>query len=84
MQAPSSAITARSVVLYFLRAVGCWLTLETVTHFLWFMAVAKHKLWAKLAAAQGGMLSPVDMCLVPWWVMLGFWLKFLVIWRFFR
>lgn len=44
----------------------------------------RHKLWQPLAAAEGRALSPLDMCLIPWWVMIIFWLKFLVIWRFFR
>jgi D-alanyl-lipoteichoic acid acyltransferase DltB (MBOAT superfamily) len=48
------------------------------------MAVVRHKLWQPLAAAEGAPLSPLDMCLIPWWVMIIFWLKFLVIWRFFR
>jgi hypothetical protein len=58
--------------------------LEALTHALWFNAVAKHRLWAALAAAQAAPLSPLDMALVPWWTMLFVWLKFLAIWRFFR
>lgn len=84
VQAPSSRLSLQVIATYLARALGCWATLEVVTHTLWFMAIARHRVWADLAAAQGGALSPLDMCLVPWWVMLGFWLKFLVIWRFFR
>lgn len=72
------------MALYAARALACWLTLEWVTHTLWFNAVAKHKLWAALGTAEGRPLSPLDMALVPWWIMLFVWLKFLVIWRFFR
>eukprot|EP00877_Chromochloris_zofingiensis_P001841 jgi/Chrzof1/11658/Cz06g04030.t1 len=84
LQAPSTKLTLQSISLYAARAMFCLLTLEFVTHTLWFNAVAKHRLWASLAVAQGGVLSALDMTLVPWWVMLFVWLKFLVIWRFFR
>jgi D-alanyl-lipoteichoic acid acyltransferase DltB (MBOAT superfamily) len=84
LQAPASNLTATAVFRYFLRASGCWLCMEIITHQLWFMAIVRHRLWEQLAAAEGHSLTPLDMCLVPWWIMIIFWLKFLVIWRFFR
>jgi hypothetical protein len=62
----------------------CLTLLSVKLRRLWFTAVVRHKLWQPLAAAEGRALSPLDMCLIPWWVMIIFWLKFLVIWRFFR
>eukprot|EP00775_Hariotina_reticulata_P014162 gene14162-14303_t len=84
LQAPASSLTPATIFRYFLRASGCWLCMEVITHKLWFMAVVRHRLWEQLAAAEGHQLSPLDMCLIPWWIMIIFWLKFLVIWRFFR
>lgn len=84
LEAPSSRVTLTAIAKYLARAVGCWLCMEVITHKLWFMAVARHKLWVPLAAAKGHPLSPLEMCLVPWWIMIIFWLKFTVIWRFFR
>lgn len=84
LEAPSSSLTLTAVAKYLARAVGCLLCMELITHKLWFMAVARNKLWVPFAAAEGHPLSPLQMCLVPWWVMIIFWLKFTVIWRFFR
>lgn len=85
MVAPASSITPAATGLYLLRGLACWACMELLTHTLWFMAVVRHKLWLKLAAAEGrAYLSPLEMCLVPWWIMIIFWLKFTVIWRFFR
>jgi D-alanyl-lipoteichoic acid acyltransferase DltB (MBOAT superfamily) len=59
--------------------------MEALTHTLWFMGVVRGKLWLALAAAEGkAHLSPLEMSLVPWWIIIVFWLKFTVIWRFFR
>jgi D-alanyl-lipoteichoic acid acyltransferase DltB (MBOAT superfamily) len=90
--------TPREIILYALRALACWLVLELVTHRLFFWAVARARLWQRLAtvraastaaAGAGAALSdpflpPLQMALVPWWVMLFAWLKFLALWRFFR
>eukprot|EP00879_Flechtneria_rotunda_P009496 GHRR01009939.1.p1 GENE.GHRR01009939.1~~GHRR01009939.1.p1 ORF type:complete len:537 (+),score=91.15 GHRR01009939.1:293-1903(+) len=84
MQAPASNLTAVAVGRYCLRALGCWACMELITHKLWFLAVARHKLWYQLASAEGHTLPPLHMCLIPWWVIIIFWLKFTVIWRFFR
>ncbi|WIA37203.1 hypothetical protein OEZ86_014155 [Tetradesmus obliquus] len=85
MEAPAASITAAAVLRYAARGLGCWLCMEVLTHNLWFMAVVRSKLWLALAAAEGkAHLSPLEMCLVPWWIMIVFWLKFTVIWRFFR
>lgn len=84
LEAPSSALTGIAIARYLARAAGCWFCMEVITHNLWFMAVARNKLWVPLVAAKGHALSPPEMCLVPWWIMIIFWLKFTVIWRFFR
>ena len=68
--------TQERVLIYGLRWVGCLALLELLTHLFPFFSVTKHGLFAYLSAAE--------MVTVAYVLLKIMWLKFLVIWRFFR
>lgn len=84
LASPPAGVTRAVIGRYAVRAVFCWALLEALSRRLWFVAVARGRLWEALAAAERAPLAPLDMVLVPWWTMILFWLKFTVIWRLFR
>ncbi|KAI8472541.1 MAG: MBOAT, membrane-bound O-acyltransferase family-domain-containing protein [Monoraphidium minutum] len=81
---PAAPTAPAAAARYAARGVACWLTLEAMTHGLWFFSVARYRLWGPLAAAEGRPLGALDLVLAPWWMLMLVWCKFLVIWRFFR
>ncbi|DBA77765.1 hypothetical protein WJX77_010553 [Trebouxia sp. C0004] len=64
------------------RLACAMLLLETMSHSLYFNSIAKHRLWQRYGAQLR--LSAADMGMISFWVLMFMWLKFLVIWRFFR
>jgi len=75
----------KTTLLYVLRLGASLLVLELMTHFLYFNAIAKHRVWAKRHRGGGGPAFRVtDVGITAFWVLNFMWLKFLVIWRFFR
>ncbi|MEW5304355.1 MAG: hypothetical protein WDW36_006971 [Sanguina aurantia] len=91
---PSASAGGRKVLLYALRWLACATLLEAFTHCLHANAVAKHRVleWMQKrfdydqgSTIGGGMaVQPMHYAVVGYWVLLFTWLKFLVIWRFFR
>ncbi|KAI0667916.1 MBOAT-domain-containing protein [Trametes maxima] len=75
MRRPPS-IDGRYKLQYFLRFVGCILTLEFILHFMYVVAIKDRKAWTGYSAA--------DLCMVGFWNLIIVWLKLLVPWRFFR
>jgi len=76
------------VAIYAARLGFTALVLELLLHTTSVNAIAKHAAWAPLSAARvrGGRppLGPLDLSAVGFWVLVFMWLKFTVIWRFFR
>ncbi|KAA6428329.1 MAG: hypothetical protein FRX49_01925 [Trebouxia sp. A1-2] len=70
------------VFLYAGRLACAMLLMEIMNHSLYFNSIAKHKLWQRYGAQLR--LSTADMGMISFWVLMFMWLKFLVIWRFFR
>ena len=72
------------VLLYGARWLAAWAALEALTHTVAPNAMAKHRVLDYLS--QRGMLitTPLHYACVGFWVLVFMWLKFLVIWRFFR
>ncbi|CAD7702174.1 unnamed protein product [Ostreobium quekettii] len=69
---------------YGLRLLGCLLALEVLTHTIYANAIAKYRLWHQLQLWGAARFSPLDLSTIGFWVLMFMWLKFLVIWRFFR
>uniref|UniRef100_A0A061RJP2 Membrane-bound o-acyltransferase-like isoform x1 n=2 Tax=Tetraselmis sp. GSL018 TaxID=582737 RepID=A0A061RJP2_9CHLO len=71
---------ARYVVFYAARLVAALLVLELMTHTLYFNGIAKQRVWRRWPEG----FSVFDIGITGYWVLNFMWLKFLVIWRFFR
>ncbi|KAG2490642.1 hypothetical protein HYH03_011033 [Edaphochlamys debaryana] len=79
----------KQVVLYALRLLAAWACLEAVTHLLPYNAIATSRALLRLAALgrAGGHRAvprPLHFAITGYWVIVFMWLKFTVIWRFFR
>ncbi|GLI66085.1 hypothetical protein VaNZ11_009807 [Volvox africanus] len=95
-----SLLGPRQVLAYALRAALAWGCLEGLTHALPYNSIAKHRVLDRLAAAATAAMSrsggsdvgrlppwapqPVHYAITGYWVLIFMWLKFTVIWRFFR
>lgn len=85
-------ISSSQVAVYGARWLLAFLLLEVVTHTLYFNATARFGLPAWRAAALASdrsaskvpTITPQLAGLTGWWVLTFMWLKFTVIWRFFR
>ena len=64
------------VAIYFLRIAAAVLLLEVMMHLIYVMAIGSSQAWAGFSSLQLLMLAYLSLKFV--------WLKFLVIWRFFR
>ena len=73
----------KKLVQYFLRLILDMLCIELVTHFFYFNSIAVHKIGAKYKE-QGLEYHALQVAITGWWVLSFMWLKFTVIWRFFR
>lgn len=71
------------VAVYACRFILDVLVIEIMTHYLYFNSIATHRLGPKLQL-KGLEYSALDVATTGWWVLAFTWLKFTVIWRFFR
>ncbi|KAI9001460.1 MBOAT-domain-containing protein [Trametes punicea] len=69
-------ISFQSTLGYLARFVFCILTLESILHFMYVVAIKDTKAWIGYSAAE--------LCMVGFWNLIIVWLKLLVPWRFFR
>ncbi len=69
------------VTTYALRTALDMLAIELMSHFLYFNSIATNHLLTRRAATP---VTPLDVATCGWWVLAFTWLKFCVIWRFFR
>ena len=79
----TSNLTRKKVVQYFSRLILDILCIEIVTHLFYFNSIAVHKIGAKYKG-QGLEYHALQVAITGWWVLSFMWLKFTVIWRFFR
>ncbi|KAG1680809.1 hypothetical protein FOA52_008142 [Chlamydomonas sp. UWO 241] len=73
----------KQVALYAARWAFALLCLEALTHTLYFNSIARHRAWGALERA-GLTLTPLAYAGGSYWIIVFMWLKFTVIWRFFR
>ncbi|KAI3964710.1 hypothetical protein MKW92_035101 [Papaver armeniacum] len=76
LDAPQKNHSVGSVALYGLRWVLCLFLMELMTHFFYYNAFATSASWKHL--------SPLEVFIVGYGVLNFMWLKFLLIWRYFR
>ncbi|GFR42506.1 hypothetical protein Agub_g3297, partial [Astrephomene gubernaculifera] len=83
--APIKQLGATQVIAYILRAALAWACLEGLTHALPYNSIAKHRVLERLtASAFTPAPRPLHYAITGYWVLIFMWLKFTVIWRFFR
>ncbi|EIW65751.1 hypothetical protein TREMEDRAFT_72521 [Tremella mesenterica DSM 1558] len=70
------AISTREKVLYSIRFIFCLLTMESILHTMYVVAIKDSKAW------EGD--SPAELSMIGVWNLLIVWLKLLIPWRFFR
>ncbi|KAK4263818.1 hypothetical protein QN277_029185 [Acacia crassicarpa] len=76
LDAPQSSNLNRNVICYGFRWVLSLLLMELMTHLFYYNAFAISGLWKHL--------SPMDVFIIGYGVLNFMWLKFLLIWRYFR
>ncbi|KAK7390873.1 hypothetical protein VNO78_19031 [Psophocarpus tetragonolobus] len=76
LDVPQNTNSVRNVILYGFRWVLSFLLMELMTHLFYYNAFANSDLWKHL--------SPMDVFIIGYGVLNFMWLKFLLIWRFFR
>ncbi|KAG0454480.1 hypothetical protein HPP92_023772 [Vanilla planifolia] len=76
LDVPQKNYSGGDVALYGLRWFLSFGLMETMTHYFYYNAFAKSDLWRQL--------SPLDIFIVGYGVINFMWLKFLLIWRYFR
>ncbi|XP_061339454.1 membrane-bound O-acyltransferase gup1 isoform X2 [Gastrolobium bilobum] len=76
LDVPQNTNSLRNVTLYGFRWVLSLLLVELMTHLFYYNAFANSGLWKHL--------SPLDVFIIGYGVLNFMWLKFLLIWRFFR
>lgn len=70
------AYSRKDIAIYGLRWLLCFLLIEFLTHHCYFNALAISGVWQRL--------SPLEIFIIGYGVLNFMWLKFLLIWRFFR
>ncbi|KAK1301266.1 hypothetical protein QJS10_CPB12g00973 [Acorus calamus] len=73
---PQKSWSARQVTWYGGRWILCLFLMELMTHFFYYNAFAISGLWMHL--------SPLEVFIIGYGVLNFMWLKFLLIWRYFR
>lgn len=73
---PPTHITMKSLVFYFVRFLFALGIMEVATHYLYCYALTTSGAYASLSPFYIGMLGYLSLHMI--------WLKFLIIWRFFR
>ncbi|GAU14815.1 hypothetical protein TSUD_50270 [Trifolium subterraneum] len=76
LDVPQNSNSVRNVILYGFRWLFCFILLEFMTHLFYYNAFANSGLWKHL--------SPMEVFIIGYGVLNFMWLKFLLIWRFFR
>ncbi|GAX82429.1 hypothetical protein CEUSTIGMA_g9857.t1 [Chlamydomonas eustigma] len=76
-------VQLKQVLMYGLRWCIAWMALELLTHSLYFNSIAKYRVWEHLVHV-GVSVTPLHYVEGSFWVLMFMWLKFTVIWRFFR
>lgn len=76
LNVPQKSYSVGNVAFYGLRWFLCLGLMETMTHFLYYNAFAISGLWRQL--------SPFEIFIIGYGVINFIWLKFLLIWRYFR
>lgn len=76
LNVPQKNYSVRDMAFYGLRWVFCLVLMETMTHFFYYNAFANSGLWRQL--------SPLEIFIIGYGVINFIWLKFLLIWRYFR
>ncbi|KAK6911727.1 Membrane bound O-acyl transferase, MBOAT [Dillenia turbinata] len=76
LDVPQSNYSVKQVALYGIRWLFCLFLMELMTHLFYYNAFAISGLWKQL--------SPMDIFIVGYGVLNFMWLKFLLIWRYFR
>jgi len=69
-------VPTRTTLLYLLRFLLCFVTMELILHYMYVVAIKDTNAW------WGG--TPAQISLVGFWNLQVVWLKLLVPWRFFR
>ncbi|KAG9004573.1 glycerol transporter [Tulasnella sp. JGI-2019a] len=69
-------IPLRGTVMYLVRFIACFMTMELILHYMYVVAIKDTKAW------WGG--TPAQIGLVGFWNLVVVWLKLLIPWRFFR
>ncbi|KAG7022342.1 SPAC24H6.01c, partial [Cucurbita argyrosperma subsp. argyrosperma] len=76
LDVPQNNYKLRDLAWYGLRWTFCFLLMEVMTHLFRYNALAISGLWKQL--------SPLDVFIIGYGVLNFMWLKFLLIWRYFR
>lgn len=76
IDAPQRTHTWRQIGQYGVRLVASLLLMEVISHFCFFPALTSSGLWRRF--------SPLDVFVLGYGVLNVMWLKFLIIWRYFR
>ncbi|GFP80406.1 putative membrane-bound o-acyltransferase c24h6.01c [Phtheirospermum japonicum] len=76
LDSPQKIYSTRDVALYGLRWVFSLSLMEVMTHLFYYNAFAISGVWKQL--------SPMDIFIIGYGVLNFMWLKFLLIWRYFR
>nr|XP_010929814.1 putative membrane-bound O-acyltransferase C24H6.01c isoform X3 [Elaeis guineensis]XP_010929815.1 putative membrane-bound O-acyltransferase C24H6.01c isoform X3 [Elaeis guineensis]XP_019708520.1 putative membrane-bound O-acyltransferase C24H6.01c isoform X3 [Elaeis guineensis] len=76
LDAPQKNYSVGQIAWYGLRWILSLLLMETVTHFFYYNAFAISGLWRQL--------SPFEVFIIGYGVLNFMWLKFFLIWRYFR
>ncbi|CAJ2631645.1 unnamed protein product [Trifolium pratense] len=76
LDVPQNSNSVRNVILYGFRWILCFILVEFMTHLFYYNAFANSGLWKHL--------SPLEVFIIGYGVLNFMWLKFLLIWRFFR
>jgi len=63
-------------IMYLIRFILCYLTMECILHFMYVVAIKDRKSWV------GD--SPAEIAMIGFWNLIVVWLKLLIPWRFFR
>jgi len=69
-------IKSNMKIMYLIRFIICYLTMECVLHFMYVVAIKDTKAWL------GD--SPAEIAMIGFWNLIVVWLKLLIPWRFFR
>ncbi|KAK9928886.1 hypothetical protein M0R45_026003 [Rubus argutus] len=73
---PQNNFSVRDITWYGLRWVSSLLLMELMTHLFYYNAFAISGMWKQL--------YPVDVFIIGYGVLIFMWLKFFLIWRYFR